>query len=190
MRGFCDMFLVEIISIALALSIDTFAVSATGGCTNCKINLKTKLIAASVFALCQTSLTVIGWAIGENAYNLIENLVRVFAFVLLTGIGLKMCFDAIKNKEEDVENFLCPLKLKLLFVLGLATSIDALAVGVSFAFTNVNIVLACVAIAPITAFASLLGIYLGKAAVKISRRLPLFGGIVLITIAICAIFEI
>ncbi len=98
-----------------------------------------------------------------------------------------MCIDAIKNKEEEIENFLKPLNIKMLFVLGLATSIDALAVGVSFAFTKVNILWACLAIAPITAIASILGIYLGKAAVKVSKRLPLFGGGVLITIAICAI---
>ena len=160
------MFVIEIISIALALSIDTFAVSAAGGCIHCKIPLKTKIIAMTMFDLAQTSLTFIGWAIGENAYNLLVSIVRMCAFGLLSAIGLKMCMDTIKNKDEHVENFLCPLKPKLLFAMSIATSIDAFAVGVSFAFTKVNIAIACLLIAPITALASLLGISLGKAATK------------------------
>ena len=184
------MFLLTIISIALALSVDTFAVSTVGGCTCAKVKTSNKIIAATSFAFCQTLLTFVGWFFGENAYNLIEDVVRIVAFLLLLFIGLKMCFDAFSKKEEEcVKNFLSPICLKTLLVLGIATSIDALAVGVSFAFTKTPIIPSCITIFAITFFVSLLGIELGKYVANKTKRLPFLGGIILLVIAILTILE-
>ena len=184
----CCVFLLEIISIAFALSIDSFAVSAAGGCTRMRIRKRIRSSAALCFAFCQGLLTFIGWIIGENALVLIENFVQIIAFLLLMAIGSKMCYDAIKKDDGKSENFLSPLNIKMLFILGLATSIDALAVGVTLAFTNTNIIFSCAVISIVTFLMSYIGIAVGKTAVRISKRLPIVGGLVLISIAISMLF--
>ncbi|MBE6414623.1 MAG: manganese efflux pump [Verrucomicrobiaceae bacterium] len=178
------MFLLEIVSIAFALSIDSFAVSAAGGCTRMRIRKRIRTSAALCFAFCQSLLTFTGWFIGDKSLSLIENFVQIIAFLLLFIIGSKMCYDAIKNEDGKSENFLSPLDIKMLFILGLATSIDALAVGVTLAFTNTDIISSCLIIAVVTFFMSYTGIAVGKTAVRISKRLPMLGGLVLIGIAI------
>ena len=183
------MFLLTIILIAFALSVDTFAVSTVGGCTCTKVKISNKIIAGISFALCQTLLTFLGWFLGDSAYNLIEGFVRIVAFLLLCAIGLKMCFDAFSNEEESCKNFLSPLCIKTLIVLGIATSIDALAVGVSFALTQKPIFTSCVVIFIITFFASLLGLELGKYVAKRTKRLPFLGGIILLIIAVLTLLD-
>ncbi len=182
------MFLLEIVSIAFALSIDSFAVSAAGGCTRMRIRKRVRTSSALCFAFCQSLLTLIGWFIGENALTLIENFVQIIACLLLVVIGSKMCYDALKKDDGKSENFLSPLNIKMLFILGLATSIDALAVGVALALTNTNIVNSCIIIGIITFLMSYTGIAVGKTAVRISKRLPIIGGLVLIGIAISMLF--
>ena len=182
------MFLLEIISIAFALSIDSFAVSAAGGCTSMRIRKRVKTSTALCFAFCQSLLTFTGWIIGDNALSLIENFVQIIAFLLLISIGSKMCYDALKNDDGESENFLSPLNIKMLFILGLATSIDALAVGVTLAFTNTSILLSCIIIAIVTFLMSYTGIVIGKTAMRVSKRLPFIGGLILIAIAINMLF--
>lgn len=173
---------------ALALCADSFAVSAAGGCTRAKIPWKNKIAAALCFAFCQSSLTLAGWLAGENALSLFESVLKIAAFVLLMCIGVKMCCDAFKGDEVGEENFLVPLNLKMIFMLGIATSIDALALGVSFAFMGVDIAETVAVIFATTFAVCIVGIQSGKAAARVSRRLPALGGAVLIVIAFLAIF--
>lgn len=183
------MSIIEIISLAFALSIDTFAVSAAGGCSTAKIPPANKLAAAFNFAFCQTALTFAGWAFGENAVSIFENTVRYAAVAVLFVLGVKMCREAFSDEDEKTQNFLAPLNIKVLFMLGIATSIDALAVGVSLSFMKVDIATSLTAIAITTALVSLVGIELGRTAAKISKRLPIAGGIILITLAAIGLYD-
>ena len=176
-----------VFSVALALCADSFAVSAAGGCTRAKIPWRNKIAAALCFAFCQSSLTLAGWFAGENALSLFENVLKIAAFVLLVCIGVKMCCDAFRNGEVCDENFLIPLNIKMLFMLGIATSIDAFALGVSFAFIGVDITETVAVIFATTVAVCLAGIQAGRAAAKVSKRLPALGGAVLIVIAFLAI---
>ena len=180
----------EVIWVALALCVDSFAVSAAGGCSNCKIPVGNKLFGAVIFAACQGGLTLAGWFAGDSALSLFESVLRVAAFILLFGIGAKMCFDAFKGENVRRRNFLNPLNVKLAFVLGIATSIDALALGVSFAFVGANIFAAAFIISAVTFFACLLGMELGRSAARVSKRLPAFGGVVLIVIALLMLADV
>lgn len=171
------------LSIALALSIDSFAVSAAGGCGAAEMRSRDKLLAASVFALAQTLFAAAGWLAGAKAVSAVEGYVEAAAFALLFAVGAKMCFDSLKKTPSQTANFISPPNMRLLCALAAATSVDALAVGVSLAFVNAEMPLPCAAIAAVTFCASLAGIEIGKAAAKISRRLPALGGIILITIA-------
>ena len=178
----------EIFSVALALCADSFAVSAAGGCTRAKIPRKNKVAAALCFAFCQSALTLAGWFAGENALSLFENVLKIAAFALLMCIGVKMCCDAFKGGDVCDENFLVPLNPKVLFMLGIATSIDAFALGVSFAFMGVDIAETVAVIFATTVAVCIAGTQSGKAAAKVAKRLPALCGAVLIVIAFLTVF--
>ena len=184
------MNLFELFSVAFALSIDSFAVSAAGGCTRSKIPAVNKLAAAATFAAVQTFMTFAGWVAGEHALSLFENVMRYAAAAVLFVLGLKMLRDAFKSDDGNTQNFLLPLKAKILLLLGVATSLDALAVGVSFAFMNVDMARAAAVIAATTVVMCLSGIELGKSAARLSKHLPILGGVILIAVSILGFFNI
>ena len=171
------------VSIGVALSIDSFAVSAAGGCTRSRIPARSRLAAAAVFAAVQTAFTAAGWLAGAGALAAVETAVEYAAAALLFFVGAKMCLDALLSESGETVNFLSPLNAKLLLALAVATSIDALAVGVSLALVKTPAAALCAVVAAVTFCASLAGIAMGKAAVKISKRLPALGGAILIAMA-------
>jgi putative Mn2+ efflux pump MntP len=177
-----------IILIALGLSVDSFAVSVSCGIKS-KINkLKDGAKIALVFGVFQGLMPVIGWTVGMSLKQFIEGIDHWIAFGLLLAIGLKMIYEShIKNEFEEECRV---LKKSTLFFLGLATSIDALAVGIGFAFLEIPIVIATLIIGGITIMCSFIGFMIGnKIGHLFEKRMQILGGLILIFIGIKILIE-
>lgn len=156
-----DMSLWELLIIAVGLSMDAFAVSICKGLSMKKMSWKNALIAGLYFGGFQAGMPLIGYLLGTQFKDLITSIDHWIAFVLLGLIGLNM----IKESREKAEEGECQndsFGIKTMVPLAVATSIDALAVGVTFAFLNVDIVPAVSFIGTITFFLSVLGIKIGN----------------------------
>jgi putative Mn2+ efflux pump MntP len=179
--------LLELLLIAIGLSMDSFAVSLTSGSLQC-INHKKGLKIALVFALFQAVMPVLGWLLGTTFRDMMERIDHWVAFSLLFIIGLKMIIEAIKvNPEERQFNI---NKNYVLIMLAIATTIDAFVVGISFGFLNVSILKASIIIGVVTFIISYGGICLGKLNRFIKpRTAELIGGLVLIIIGLKILIE-
>ena len=180
------MGLTELLLLAVGLSMDAFAVSICKGLKMRKINYKHACIIGLFFGGFQALMPLIGWALGRQFSSYIESVDHWIAFGLLLFIGGKMAIEAIKEKdEEDGGNSddLQKLDIKELFILAIATSIDALAVGITFAFLNVSILPAISIIGVTTFLFSVVGVAIGnKFGAKYKSKAELVGGIVLMLI--------
>ena len=174
------MSLWELLIIAVGLSMDAFAVSICKGLSMKKMSWKNALIAGLYFGGFQAGMPLIGYLLGTQFKDLITSIDHWIAFVLLGLIGLNM----IKESREKAEEGECQndsFGIKTMVPLAVATSIDALAVGVTFAFLNVDIVPAVSFIGTITFFLSVLGIKIGNVCgTKFKAKAELAGGIILI----------
>lgn len=165
---------------AFALSMDAFAVSVTKGITLKKIDIKIASKIALFFGLFQGVMPLIGWSLGIRFESYIKSVDHWIALFLLSFIGIKMIMDARDNDDE-----LGPptLDTKELLILSVATSIDALAIGVSFAFLNIAIVPICSTIAVVTFLTCLVGVLIGnKIGSLFKNYAQIIGGIILILI--------
>ena len=170
--------------ISIGLAMDAFAVSLTEGISLRKLCIKSTLKIALIFGLFQGIMPLLGWAIGGLFYDKISKFDHWIAFGLLFFIGIKMILDArefgkcdIKGKCEKDSNII---------VLGIATSIDALAVGFSFSLLpGLNIYFSIAVIGIITFILSSVGVYLGnKVGQLLGAKAEYMGGIILIGIGI------
>ena len=179
----------ELLLIAVGLSMDAFAVALCKGLNMLKPNVKHFGLIALFFGGFQALMPLIGWLIGTQFQQYITGVDHWIAFGLLAFIGGKMIVDYIKNDDcqtDDSEG----LKIKELFVLAIATSIDALAVGVTFAFLNVSILPAVVTIGVTTFILSAIGVAIGfKFGARLKRKAELAGGVVLILIGLKILLE-
>ena len=176
--------LASVFLIAISLSFDCFAVSiAVGtGITQRKVLISTILRLAFAFGIAQALMPVIGWVAGKTFVRYIENFDHWVAFVLLAFIGGKMIWEALHHEEEKANNV---TRNWILFTLAIATSIDALAVGLTFAFLEVNIIWASIIIGVIAFLATVIGVLAGRKASQIlGRWAEAIGGIVLIAIGL------
>ena len=138
--------------------MDAFSVSITRGLT-LKCNIKYALIIALFFGGFQALMPVLGWFSGIQLQSVVAALAPWIAFLLLLGIGIKMIYESIFTSEEDV----CKVfSLRELLILSIATSIDAFAVGVTFAILNTPIITPIIVIGLITFVLSFIGVYIGK----------------------------
>jgi len=168
--------------LAIGLCFDTFAVSVSCGLTLNRIVFLKATRFALVMAFFQGLNPFIGWFAGNGIVKYIRDYDHWIAFILLFIIGVRMIFDSLKKVEKRNFN---PTRFSTMVVLALATSIDALVVGVSLAFTNVNIYWACFIIASVTFVASMFGILFGKkTGERFSKKLEVAGGLVLILIGV------
>ncbi|RDY24620.1 manganese efflux pump [Romboutsia maritimum] len=168
---------------AFALSMDAFAVSVTKGITLKKINLNVSTKIAFFFGLFQGVMPLIGWVIGIKFESYIKSVDHWIAFFLLSFIGLKMIFEAKEEDNNDERS--TNLSNKELFILSIATSIDALAVGISFAFLNINILPVSLSIGIVTFIVCFIGVFIGKSIGPIFKNYAqIIGGIILILIGI------
>ena len=181
------MSLFEIVLVGVGLAMDAFAVSVCKGLAMRKINWKKAVIIAAYFGVFQAVMPVIGYYLGSTFSAVVQKIDHWIAFILLAGIGINMIKESRDDEEEkrnDNVNF------KTMIVLAIATSIDALAVGVTFAFFEVNVWIAVTIIGIITLILSLIGVILGnKFGDKFQNKAELAGGIILILIGLRILLE-
>jgi putative Mn2+ efflux pump MntP len=179
---------ITIIGIALGLSFDTFAVSLSCGVVESKMRFKNAIRIALMLALFQGAMPVLGYFLGSTVSQHIGKLDHWVAFGLLMILGTRMVIEGLK-KEDDRE----PVdfrKLSVLLTMAVGTSIDAFAVGISFAFLNVKIWSAGLLIGTVTFLASMTAIRIGKSAgSRLGSRVEILGGIILAAIGTKILIE-
>ena len=181
------MELFEIVVIGIGLAMDAFAVSVCKGLSMKKINWKKTIIIALYFGLFQAIMPVFGYFLGSAFSSFVQMIDHWIAFILLAIIGGNMIKD---STDDEVEKRNDNVDVKRMVVLAIATSIDALAVGVTFAFFEVNLLLSITIIGVITLVLSILGVIIGnKFGDKFQNRAELTGGIILIIIGLKILLE-
>ena len=178
------MNLLELFIIAVGLSMDAFAVSICKGLSLQKLYFKNALTVGLYFGIFQGGMPLIGYILGVQFQDKITAFDHWIAFVLLGIIGLKMIKEALEKEPEheiasdEVSDELC---FKNMTILAIDTSIDALAVGVTFAFLNVDIIPAVSFIGIVTLVLSMVGVKIGNIfGTKYKSKAELAGGIILI----------
>lgn len=174
------------------LSMDAFAVSICKGLSMRKVNKKQCLVIGLFFGGFQALMPFIGWVLGSQFEQYITSIDHWIAFILLGFIGGKMVVEAIREKDDAVEvgKMDPPLDLKEMFILAIATSIDALAVGITFAFLQVPIVEAISIIGITTFVISVIGVYVGNFfGNRYKKKAELAGGMILILIGLKILLE-
>lgn len=180
------MSILELFILAVGLSMDAFAVSVCKGLSLGKIKPKHMCIAGAWFGGFQALMPLIGYFLGNFFAEMIEKYDHWVAFVLLAIIGGNMIKESF-GKDEKVDS---SMDVKSMLLLAIATSIDALAVGVTFAFLQVQIVPAVSFIGVITFIFSAVGVKIGSLfGTKYKSKAELFGGIVLVLIGIKILLE-
>ena len=173
----------EILLIAFGVALDAFAVSLSVSCCKFMQNARARFRLAFHFGLFQFLMPIIGWFSGRMVDPLVERYDHWIAFSLLGWIGLKMIHESFK--EEKHEESFDPSRGLNLIVLSIATSIDALAIGISLAVIDINIWYPAVLIGIITATLSLIAILLGnKIGQKFGKKFEIIGGVILIFLGI------
>ena len=181
------MDIISIILIAIGLSMDSFAVSVSNGLTIRNLNIKRVLIISFSLAFFQAIMPLIGWFAGVGVEKQIKEYDHWIAFFLLSFIGIKMIYGGLKKNEIEKNT---ELKTWTLIGQSFATSIDALAVGISFAFLDLPIIKPVLIIGFITFIASIIGLYAGKYfGRKLGKPVEIFGGIVLLGIGLKILIE-
>jgi putative Mn2+ efflux pump MntP len=177
---------VTVILIAIGLAMDAFAVSIAKGITINQNRRKTAILLASLFGGFQALMPVIGWLAGLGLKDIIMGIDHWIAFGLLGLIGAKMIYDSTKSddgKEVDITLFVA-------LTLAVATSIDALMVGLSFAFLETSILIPVLIIGAVTFVLSLVGFKFGSGLGRIfGKRIKILGGLILILIGIRILAE-
>lgn len=177
--------LIELILISIGLAMDAFAVSICKGLSFSKLKVSKVLIVGLYFGLFQMIMPIIGYFIGSAFSSIIAKYDHWVAFAILALIGANMIREAFKKEEEKMND---SLKFTEMLLLAIATSIDALAVGVSFAlvgFNNANIFIGCGVIGGITFITSCVGVLIGKFFGGKNKKIAeIVGGVCLILIGL------
>lgn len=183
----------ELALIGVGLSMDAFAVSICKGLSMRKVDKKYMLVLAAFFGGFQALMPTLGWFLGSQFQTYITAIDHWIAFILLTLIGGKMILDVIKEKGENEE--VCPddsvrINLKEFFLLAVATSIDALAVGITFAFLQVKLASSVTIIGCITFCFTIAGVLIGNVfGTKFKDKATILGGVILIAIGVKILLE-
>ena len=181
------MNLYEIILISIGLAMDAFAVSICKGLSMKKINRKSTIIIAIYFGLFQAIMPVFGYLLGSSFSVIVQKLDHWIAFILLAIIGGNMIKE---SKDDETEKRNDKVDFKTMILLAIATSIDALAVGITFAFFKVNIVVSITIIGIITFILSFIGVIIGnKFGDKFQNKAEFIGGMILIIIGLKILLE-
>ncbi len=177
----------ELFLIAVSLSMDAFAIAVCKGLTLKRIKLRHCVTVGLYFGIAQAVMPLIGYLLASTVASRIADYSFYIAFILLLFIGGNMIREAIKGEEECVD---CALTFKALFPMAIATSIDALAVGVSFALLDVKIVPAVSLIGITTFLLSAIGVRIGSfVGGKFQRIASIAGGTVLIGMGVKILLE-
>lgn len=183
------MSFISLIVVALALGIDAFAVAMAAGMTNGKLLIRPVFRMSFHFGLFQAIMPVIGWFAGVAIYSIISSFDHWIAFGLLVCIGIKMIVESFKNQSDDKKTK-DPTRGWSLVWLSVATSIDALAVGLSLAVLGQDIVMPAIMIGLVAALMTIAGMTAGRVLGGVmGKRVEAFGGIVLVSIGIKILVE-
>ena len=181
------MDLLTLLTLAVGLAMDAFAVSICKGLAMREKVLKKGIIVGLWFGGFQALMPTIGFFLGTQFKDQITSINHWVAFVLLGLIGINMVKEALSNDEEQADD---SIAVKEMFMLAVATSIDALAVGITFAFLNVHIVSAASMIGVCTFLISFAGVKIGNIfGTKYKSKAELAGGIILILLGFKILFE-
>lgn len=180
----------EIILLAVALAMDAFAVSVSKGLCMPKINYMHTAIIALFMGAFQALMPTIGWILGKGFNNIISDYDHWIAFILLGFIGGKMIYESITDEDKTECKSQNILDIKELVILAFATSIDALATGVTFAVLKVNILLSVLLIGIITYLICFVGVMIGnRFGIKYKSKAEIAGGIILILFGLKILLE-
>lgn len=183
------MLFLDTMIIAAGLSMDSLAVSITGGAVIRRCTMTNVMKIATTMAIFQAGMTVCGYLLGMGFEQSISGIDHWIAFLLLCAIGLKAIYESFHDRE-DAEIHRNPLCNKTLCGLAIATSIDAFAVGITFAILNYNIFMRATTIGIITFVFSAFGVYFGSHfGRKFNLNVDLIGGIILICIGLKILLE-
>lgn len=179
---------ITIVAVALGLSFDTFAVSLSYGVVQNAIVFRRAMRIALVLAISQAGLLVLGFFLGSVISEIIRAADHWIALILLSFLGIRMIVESIKRKEDDeIRDMSKPAEL---LTAAFGTSIDAFAVGISFAILSIRIWYSAVIIGMVTFIASMIAIRLGKsAAFHLGKKVEIIGGLILITIGVKIFLE-
>ncbi|MEN8223196.1 MAG: manganese efflux pump MntP family protein [Acidobacteriota bacterium] len=181
------MDILTMIFIAAGLSMDSFAVSVVNGFSIKNIRMKNMLLIAASFTVFQTIMPVLGWFAGGTIEGYIRNTDHWIAFILLFYLGSRMIYNSSKESGSVIRK---EIRVPEIITQSFATSIDALAVGLSLAVLNVQIVLPVLIIGLTTFFFSIAGLNIGKySGKKFKRGSEIIGGIILILIGVKILIE-
>ena len=186
------MGMVELLLIAVGLAMDAFAVSVCKGLAMRKVNPRQAVVIGTFFGGFQALMPLIGWLLGNRFEKYIKGIDHWIAFILLGIIGGKMLVEALKEDDEE-EEVKCNdghLDIKEMFILAIATSIDALAVGITFAFLDYPVAEAVTIIGVTTFIISVAGVYIGNFfGSRYKKRAEIVGGIILVLIGCKILLE-
>lgn len=174
--------MIEVVTLAVALSMDAFAISIGLGSKQRNNILPLALLSGLYFGFFQALMPIIGYLGGKGVMGWVESYARYIAFVLLLAVGGKMIYESY---SEGIEEDIAIITHRVLLMLAIATSIDALAAGFTLTLLEVNPLLACIAIGLTTFFFSFAGVYVGtKSGTLLESKAELMGGIILILISV------
>lgn len=182
---------VELLLIGVGLSMDAFAVAICKGLGMSRLNMKQAAVIALFFGAFQAIMPLIGWAAGSWLADLITPIDHWVAFALLAFVGGKMLWDAFHEEDgENPDQMDAKLDLRELLMLAIATSIDALAVGITFAFLQTDIVPSVAIIGCTTFVISFAGVAVGHFfGARFEKPATIVGGVVLILIGLKILLE-
>lgn len=174
--------MIEVLILAIALSMDAFAVSIGLGSKNKSKIRALALMSAIYFGLFQGAMPLIGYLAGKGILGWVDSYAPWIAFVLLVFIGVKMIYESLsENIEDDIKK----ITHRVMLILAIATSIDAMAAGFTLTILDVNPFIACFIIGIVTFIFSWIGVYIGsKSGTWLESKAELLGGVTLILIGL------
>lgn len=179
--------LIDIILLGVSLAMDATAVSICKGLSMKKLNKKKTITIALYFGTFQAIMPIIGYLLGISFKEVVESIDHWIAFFLLAVIGINMIRESLSKESESLNDL---IDFKTMTPIAIATSIDALAIGITFAFLRVNIIGAVTIIGTITIFLSMIGVFIGNEfGNKYGKIAEILGGIVLIGIGLKILLE-
>ena len=178
---------ITILLVALGLAMDSFSVAIANGLATKTFKIVNALKISAFFGFFQGIMPIIGWAAGVHVADLISDFDHWVAFLLLTLIGSRMIYESIRRESNRLVS---SLSIKVLLMLSIATSIDALAVGLSFSLLKFSIPTLAIATRVVTFSLSFFGVYLGGRFGRILKnRVELLGGLILVIIGLKIVLE-
>ncbi|RHM59853.1 MULTISPECIES: manganese efflux pump MntP family protein [Coprobacillaceae] len=181
------MTILQLFLLGIGLAMDATAVSICKGLKMKKVDYRYMVLIAGAFGIFQAIMPLAGYYLGSTFSSYITSIDHWIAFILLGVIGGKMIFEAFENEEDDSG---ISYDLKEVLLLAIATSIDALAVGITFSFLQVNIWIAIAIIGMTTFVCSVIGVFVGnRFGIRYKSKAEIVGGIILIAIGVKILVE-